>query len=228
MSGQLLVRSAIEIARTLDAIRESGYAVSASVESGEVLFMSRLLQVDADGGHIVMACSEVKHANSALLAEKQVTFRCNHAGTHYEFPAAAPHETQHAGAPAIQFVFPSVLLSLQRRSETRIAVPPRVPLRCEVSLGPVSFDAHVVDISLKGLGALIYDLAIHLEPGIRLKQARITYPQCSPVVVDLVLRHITKVMQRDGSYVNRAGCLFEGAPNEIEDLVRLFVTELGT
>lgn len=220
------MRSGIEIERTLNAIHAAGDVVSATLKGGELLFLSRLLQVDAAGALIVLACSEVKEANSALLAAPAVAFACNHEGAHYEFVAGDPREAQYRGVPALQLGFPAALLAVQRRSTPRIRVPPKVPLGCEIRAGALSFDAKVIDISLSGLGAIVFDLAIRLEAGMRLA-ARIEHPERPAVEVDLEVRHVSRVASSEGGYVSRAGCRFVGTPKDIEDLIRLFVTELG-
>lgn len=208
-------------------MRDHADLVTANIESGEVLFMSRLLRVEPGQGFMVLACAEQKHANSALLAERVVTFRCNHRGTHYEFAAGAPHEVQHDGAPAIQLTLPVAVVALQRRAQPRTAVPPRVPLRCEIRLGPVSFDASVVDVSIGGIGSLVYDAGIRVDPGTQITRVHIRHPQREPVVVDLEVRYVTRVLLPDGRRANRAGCRILGTSKDIEDLIGLFVTELG-
>jgi hypothetical protein len=54
------VRSATEIGRVLQAMCADGDPVTASIESGEVLFMSRLLHVDPSRSLMVIACSPEK------------------------------------------------------------------------------------------------------------------------------------------------------------------------
>jgi c-di-GMP-binding flagellar brake protein YcgR len=206
-------------------LHAAGDALSASLGDGEFLFLSRLLQVDPAAGFIVIACSDVKQANSALLAARSVTFGCNHEGTHYEFLAAEPRETQYRGVPAFQLAFPATMLALQRRLSARIPVPPKVPLQCEIRLGALSFDAKVIDISASGLGAVVYDPAIRLEVGMRLR-TRIEHPRHAPVQAEMEVRHVSRVTSSAGQ-VSRAGCLFLGAPADIEDLIQLFITELG-
>lgn len=223
----MLVRSGIEIGRTLEAIRAAGDTLTASFESGELLFLSRLLSVDPEAGYFVIAWSESKQANAALLASRSIAFCCNLQGTRYEFVAADPRQIRSAGAPAIQLSFPAGMLALRRRAQVRIAVPPPLILHCQIKAGPVSYSAQMVDISMDGIGAILYDLSIQLEPGARLEAARIMHPQRDPVVVDLEVRHVTRVSLREGGYANRAGCRFIGAPKDIEDLIRLFVTALG-
>jgi c-di-GMP-binding flagellar brake protein YcgR len=220
-----LVRSRAEIGTSLEAMRAAGNPVTASLERGEHLFLSRLLRVDPRNQAIVVACSELRSANHALLSSATATFSCNHRGVHYEFVAANPNEVEFEGAPAIQLSFPTALLALHRRAQPRFMVPPRVPLRCVVEWGPVSFDARVVDISRQGIGAIVYDPGIRLEPGTRLPRARIEHPARS-IMVALEVRHARKVTLPGGKPALRAGCRLIGAQHDLEDLIRLFVTDL--
>lgn len=222
------MRSGIEIGRILEAMRAAGDSVTASLQADEILFMSRFLRVDPEAGIIIIGWSDSKQANTALLARRSITFHCNHQGTRYDFVATDPTEVGHQGETAIQLSFPGALLALQRRARLRVLAQPRVPLRCEVRLGPVSFDAQVVDISLDGLGVIVYDPQIRLEPGARLEKVRIIHPNRAPVTVDLEIRHVTTiVVPRTGGFAHRAGCRFLGDPKDLEDMIRLFVTELG-
>jgi c-di-GMP-binding flagellar brake protein YcgR len=222
------VRSGTEISNALRAICTAAETLSASLPPDDILFLSRLLHVDPEAGSIVIAWSTSKDANLAILAARRVAFGCSHEGVHYEFLATEPHETDHGGQPGIQFAFPGSLLVLHRRAHERYAVPPQVPLSCEISLGPIAFDAKVVDISLKGIGAIIYDASIRLEPGMMLRRTRIIQPRGRPVVVDLEVRNISRIALHDGRAAHRAGCRFIGAAGEIESLIRFFVTELNT
>lgn len=69
-AGQLLLRSRTEIAHLLQAMRDDGDPVAASVKAGETLFISSLLEIEPLGEYIVIARSENEHANRALLAER--------------------------------------------------------------------------------------------------------------------------------------------------------------
>lgn len=220
-----LIRSRAEIGKSLEEIRAAGVPVTASLEDGSYLFLSRLLRVDPGNQAIVLACSELRSANRALLACVNVTFSCNHRGVHYEFMASHPNEVELAGATAIQLGFPEALLALNRRSYPRFVLPAQVPLRCVINWGPVSFEARVVDISREGVGAIVYDPGIRLEPGTRLPRARIEHPRRS-VMVSMEVRHARSVTLPDGRPALRAGCRLIGARRDLDDLIQLFVTDL--
>lgn len=166
-TGQLLVRSGIEIGRLLDSMREDRDTLSASLSS-EVLFLSHLLYVEPVKGYLLLAYSDHKAANSAALAEPRLTLRCSHRGAQFAFSAAAPHSVL-AGQPCIQCELPDVVLAMQqRRGPTRVAVPAQAPIACDVHMGPLTFEAKVLDISLQGIGTLISNPTIPLCAGTRL------------------------------------------------------------
>ena len=220
------MRSGIEISNTLRAICSAGETLFASLPPDDILFLSTLLHVDAEAGSMVIAWSTSKDANLAVLAARRVVFGCSHEGAHCEFPATDPHETDHGGRPGIRFAFPDSLLVLRRRAGKRYVVPPQVPLSCEISLGVIAFEAKVVDISLNGIGAITYDAGNLLVAGMMLRRARIIQPRGRPVIVDLEVRHISRIVLPEGRPAHRAGCRFIGDAREIEGLIRLFVTEL--
>src|SRR5678816_4138003 len=72
-----------------------------------------------------------------------------------------------------------------KRTHPRRVVPATVALRCEMRVGALTLEAAVVDISLGGMGTLVYDSRVRLEPGMRVVRARILHGDNVPVTVDL-------------------------------------------
>lgn len=226
ITGQLLVRSGQEIGHILEAMRLDGDVVMSNCKSAEALFISHFLHVEPREDYIVLACADFKPANSLLLEDKQPQFHCNHRGLYYGFAARDPKETSYGGRAAIRLRLPTALVAQQRRTQARIRVPQQMPVRCEIPLGVLSFDAAVVDISLEGMSILVYDQDIRLEPGMRLKGASIVHPRRRPVPVDLEVCNVARSRLEDGRPANRAGCRIHAAGGDMEDLIRLFITEL--
>ncbi|HEY6966542.1 MAG TPA: flagellar regulator YcgR PilZN domain-containing protein [Burkholderiales bacterium] len=222
-TGQLLVRSGIEIRRTLEAMRAAGDALSADLESEEHLFVTLLLEVDRRNRTMTVGWSESKEANALILQRPSITFNANHEGLHFQFVADHPRQTDFGNRSALQLGLPKAMFAMQRRALPRYIVPPTVPLKCEISLGPVSFDALVVDLSFGGIGAILYDASIRLDVGMTIPRARILLPAHAPVLAALEVRNIGTVTRADGSMVKRAGCRFIAPGSGIESLVRLFL-----
>jgi len=106
-------------------------------------------------------------------------------------------------------------------------VPQTVALLCEMRIGALSLEAAVVDISLGGMGTLVYDSRVRLEPGMRVPRARILHGGADPVTVELDITNVTQVVDREGRTANRAGCLIRGSRQTLEELVRMFISDLG-
>jgi c-di-GMP-binding flagellar brake protein YcgR len=220
------VRSGQEIGHILEAMRLDRDVVMSNCKTAEALFISHFLHVDPRDDYIVLACADFKQANSSLLDEKAPQFHCNHRGLYYGFAARDPKETSYSGRAAIRLRLPTALVAQQRRTQARIRVPQQMPVRCEIPLGVLSFDAAVVDISLEGMSILVYDQDIRLEPGMRIKGASIVHPRRRPVPVDLEVCNVARARLEDGRPANRAGCRIHAAGGDMEDLIRLFITEL--
>ena len=106
-------------------------------------------------------------------------------------------------------------------------MPATVALVCEMRIGALSLEAAVVDISLGGMGTLVYDSRIRLEPGMRIERARILHGTNDPITVELEIANVTEVKDREGRPANRAGCLIRGSRQTLENLVRMFISDLG-
>lgn len=226
-TDQLLVRSGIEIARLLGAIAHDGDTVSGNL-APNLLFLSRVLSVDPPRGIFRMAYTDNKPANSAVLQARSVTLRCNHRGALFAFAAAAPRHTAHKDVPCIECAMPSAILGMQqRRANGRVLVPAQAPVQCELRMDMLSFAARVVDVSLDGLGVLLTDPSIPLCAGTRLQNARIRHPQTTPFLVDLEVRHVTRVQLPNGQRASRVGCRVLGERPVLESLIRLFVIDLA-
>jgi len=102
-----------------------------------------------------------------------------------------------------------------------------VSLRCEMRIGALSLEAAVVDISVGGIGTLVYDSRVRIEPGTVVERARIVHPTRPAIPVELEVRHVSQVTDADGRTANRAGCVLRGSRGDLEELVQLFINRMG-
>ncbi|TMG80444.1 MAG: flagellar brake protein [Betaproteobacteria bacterium] len=200
-SGQLLVRSGIEIGRILDAILEDHVTLTASLPP-QLMFLSQLVYVEPVKGYMLLSYSYHKAANAAALTVPKLTFRCNHRGAQFAFPGTTPHAVVHTGKPCIQCELPTIMLAIQqRRAVNRVAVPAQAPVN-------------------------LSDPTIPLCAGTRLERARIRHPQHEPIEVDLEVRYVTRVKLANGERASRIGCKILSSADNLEELIRLFIIDL--
>jgi c-di-GMP-binding flagellar brake protein YcgR len=226
-TGQLLVRSGIEIGRLLGSMIEDGDTVTASLPP-QLMLLSKLVRIEPANGTMLLAYSDHKPANTAALAARSLVLRCNHRGAQFAFAGDKPKNTVHAGEPCIQCGVPTAMLGMhQRRGLARIQVPAQAMVRCDLRMGLQVFASRLIDVSLDGIGALITDPTIPLCAGTRLEGARIWHAQAEPFRVDFEVRHVTRITLANGKRVSRVGCKVVGSREALEDLIRLFIIDLA-
>lgn len=223
-TGRLLVRSGIEIERILHSMIDDGDAVTAKLPS-DMMFLSRV--VSADESDVLLAYSDHKPANSALLAAPAVTFTCNHRGAQFAFACKKPRNGTHSGQPAIRMSAPPIVLAAQpRQGMVHGKLPREADVRCQLRMGLQSFGARLVDVGLDGRAFILGDPAIPVCEGTRLQGARVRHDEREILTADL---HIDKVVQAvlpDGKRATRIGCRVMAERGELEKLIRLFIVDL--
>jgi flagellar brake protein len=213
-------RSRLEIDHVLRILESRNVPITAHLHAGELLFKSRLYVVDPVGACIIIEPSPDEAANAALLSRPRCTFFASPTGGEVEFVAADPQRIQHEGKPAIRLKFPDVLADRQRREYDRASISTQIPLECLADEGGVlSFKGGLVDISVGGLGFLIYDASITLEPGTVLKGCRIGPQDESPLILDLEVRYSEMVSLADGTRAERSGCRVVVGPETLKEFV---------
>ena len=212
-------RTTLEIGHILQLLESRNVPITAHLHAGELLFKSRLYLVDPVGACIVIEPSADEAANAAVLSRPRCTFFASPLGGEVEFVAADPQKVENEGKPAIRFKFPDVLADRQRREYDRASVSTQVPLECIADEGGVlSFKGGLVDISVGGLGFLIYHPSITLEPGTVLKGCRIGQDE-PPLILDLEVRYTEMVELADGTRAERSGCRVVVGPQTLKEYV---------
>lgn len=223
---QVLIRSRIEIAAILQALVDGKQPLVSHHQVRDQMFIARLHRVCAEQNFIVVGYSDNKTANADVFAAGSVLFRANHSRGGIGFMAGNPVEC-HDPVEGIRFDFPEVVSIEQRRVHKRIRVVPETRLNCLADAGGIMpFDARIVDIGLSGVGFMVYDMAIRLEPGTVLAGCRIDLPDGSVACVDIEVMNSVRLVLPDGSLVSRAGCRFIGAPDRIDKLLKVFILDL--
>ena len=223
-TGQLLVRSGIEIERILKAMVEDAVPVTAKLPN--VMFLSRVLSFDAAQQQLTVAFSDHKPGNSAVLSARSVTFICNHRGAQFAFAGTKPHQVMHAGQPAIRMGAPPIVLAMQPNHRGHATKLPSEPdVRCELWLGVISFEVRLVDMSLDGKAFLVGDDAIPICAGTRLQGVRIS-DGGRPLLVDILVDQVGQAALQNGKRGTRIGCRLVAGREQLEKIIRLFVIDL--
>ena len=224
-TGQLLVRSGIEIEGILQAMVRDGTPITAKLP--DIVFLSRLLAFDPVERSVMVAYCDHKPANSAVLAARSVTMVGNHRGAQFAFACKQPKHGVHAGQPAMRMSAPPIMLVMQpRHGKVSGKMPGEVDVECELRMGVLSFDAKLVDMSLDGRAFLLGAPAIPLCAGTRLQGAKIDNGGREPVVVDIEVEQVIQAVLPDGRRATRIGGRVLADRERMDKLTRLFVIDL--
>jgi c-di-GMP-binding flagellar brake protein YcgR len=225
-TGRLLVRSGIEIERILNSMVDDADTVTAKLPS-DMMFLSRLMCVDATEQQLTIAYSDHKPANSAVLASPAVTLTCNHRGAHFAFACKKPRQGTHSGRPAISMTAPTIVLAAQpRQGVVHARLPREADVRCELRMGLQSFRARLVDVGLDGKAFIVGDPAIPVCDGTQLKGARVRHDERETLTVDLEVDKVVQALQPDGKRATRIGCRIVTDREQLERIIRLFIVDL--
>jgi c-di-GMP-binding flagellar brake protein YcgR len=225
-TGQLLVRSGIEIDRILTAMIDDHATVTANLP-GQLIFLSRLLAADPVKQRVLVAYSDYKAANTALLSAGSVTFKCHHRWGQFAFTCNRPRPVTHEARHAIEMSAPPIMIGLQHRRRVArtpvVSEPPEI--YCELRMGVITFDGRLVDMSLDGRAFLLGDSAVPVCAGTRLKDVRIQ-PRGKPAMsVDVDVNHVIPTILPNGERATRIACRILAKDSVMEQLVRLFVVD---
>ena len=221
-----LYRSRIEIYRILQVLEKERSSLGAIIGTSR-MFVSHIVSVDPAADHFLVAYCANKLRNKMLRDLPVVEFTAFYKNAQIVFEVSNPLDTEFDGQPSIRFAFPQSLILHHRREQPRIPVPEDTSLRCVADEGSIiPFEARVTDISLDGMGGILYDSGVTLTEGAMLKGCRIVMPSGDAIIADFRIRYVTTVTLPDGTCAHRAGVRFTQSPEQIKALIGMFVCDL--
>ena len=216
-----LYRSRIEICRLLEVLATN--RSSMFIEFGSKAVESRILRVDPANGYFVCSYGLNKLLNSKMFEASSLKVTSHLHDADLVFEVSSPAETEFEGQPAVRIALPGALIRYHGRKAPRFSVAGDVSLRCIADTdGILPFEAHIVDISQDGLGGIVFDREVRLEPGAVLRSCRVIIPDGRAFVADLAVRYMTAITLPDGVLAFRAGFRFIQTPSEIPELINFF------
>ena len=225
--GRYLVHSRVEIAFILRAIVKSGALVTAYFGPGKDFIVTALLDIDLDGGQILLDSGSNTQLNERLLRGQQLTLVSSQDGVKVQFGTQRVEAASFEGRLAFQIPFPDRLLKLQRREYYRLPAPLIRPLKCQVPLADEeTVDTIVGDISLGGVSLMGEHPRLKLETGQLFEGCRILLPDIGTITAKLGVRNSFPVTMKNGAVTRRTGCAFvELSPNQ-QAMIQRYIIRL--
>lgn len=211
----------------------AGYAkarepFTVSFHHGEEMFLTTLLDVQADKGRLVFDCSGSQEANRHILDVDKISFSGRPTGVPVQFSTGMVSETTFEGGKAFSAALPEFVVRLQRREYFRIETPrvnplilfARMPNGCLLKL-----PAH--DISVAGIGLDATELPEGIELGLVLANCHLSLPgDGRELFCSATVRNFHQHTSRSGAVLWRIGLQFNDLPRGDENRIQRYITQI--
>ena len=214
------------LAFTLDGYVRNG--AQFSVNFGDQMYLTRLLQVLPDQGVLIFDCSGSETINRQLLASTRCSFVGRPEGIHVQFMGNDISEAAFMGGRAFSVDLPVRMIRLQRRESFRIETPRVRPLVFYGRLpGNVGLDFSAHDLSVEGVGLNATQLPEGLVVGEKLLRCHFHLPEeAHEVYCNATVRHVTELSSRNGQRQWRVGLQFDGLPAQDQNRIQRYLVRV--
>lgn len=228
------VHSRREIIRLLRSIQEHNQLVSMQLEGGADAVVTSVLEVDEEGGLMVIDRAPNNTVNQRILASENISFETVLDSIRILFFATSVSECLYDNLPALYIPIPTSLIRLQRRENYRIPTPVASPIRCTIRIPPDddtgTVGTNVVvtlkDISGGGIAILDEKKLLDNTIGRVYKDCRLDLPGGNVVEVSLQVRNSHDMTLSSGKSIRKLGCMFVDPPNAMMAAVQRYITKL--
>lgn len=225
------VTSARQIARMLDALRESRRELKLQRQGSDATLRTRILGIDEDLGIMELLPPLPASSDTAAPSAAGLWAECAVDGVHTFFPVDRLHVKRLADGPVWEVPMPAKVIRLQRREYYRVPAKTVRPIHCTVPAeGGETGQARAVlvlnDISMGG-ASLVDNLGVmDATVGKLYPDCHFDLPTGATVVADLMVANARERMLADGQTVRTVGCKFEALPRPMAVAVQRFITQL--
>lgn len=195
---------------------------------GEEMFLTTLLDVQAEQGRLIFDCSGSQEVNRRILAVDKVGFSGRPAGVPVQFSCGAVSETIFEGGKAFAVALPQFVVRLQRREHFRIETPRINPLILFARMPDgrlLKLPAH--DISVAGIGLEATELPDGIELGVVLANCHLSLPgDTRELFCSATVRNFYQSTSRSGAALWRIGLQFTDLPPGDEKRIQRYITQI--
>jgi flagellar brake protein len=224
--SEYLLHGQREMEQILNGLLDKHALVTVYVRDNN--FMSAILAVDADEGHVVLdACAEDRLNQMVIGSAKSVASTLLDR-VKIQFPIRNAMPWRVNGRLGLRANFPDMMLRLQRRAFFRLVAPTSHNLTCVLPIidrtGKIyQHSARVLDISGGGIGMLVPPKEIEFSQGMYIENCTLELPDSGVISFTLHVRSVFQVNNRTGGTMDRAGCEFVGLSNQATNLIQRYI-----
>nr|WP_307835988.1 flagellar brake protein [Chromobacterium sp. ASV5] len=218
----------VEVAHHLSSIAKHGHMVTVFANRGKNFILTRLLDVDYQGGRFTFDWGADEDTNSQVLASERNVFVCSPEGVKTQFVTGQARRVTVDGRSAFECDLPEQVIKLQRREFFRIQTPLSHPVFCHVADYPHHpMDLALFDISLGGMSLWLPSTGtLGFDIGQQYQNCAIELKPFGSLALGIEVRHRLVSRMRNGNDAVRIGCSYLNLKPAMETLIQRYVGQL--
>lgn len=226
--SRFLLHSKLEIVRALRGLATHNEMVSAFFNSGNELLLTSVLNVDPDGGTVLLDYGSNEVFNQHILQSEKIIFVTSLDNVKIQWVSTSIVKDTYEGRDAFRITLPEQMLRLQRREYYRLTTPVINPLKCKISTNQgLTVEVALADISAGGIGVIISQpLGVVFEVGAVFPGCRVELPGMGTAEFTLMIQNTWEITMKNGNKSLRAGCQFVDMRPGIQALIQRYIIKL--
>ncbi len=226
------VHSRREIVKLLRSLAEQRQMINMVANQGDAAIVTSILEVDEDGGAVIIDCAQREQINARMLASDNLSFETALEQIRIVFFANAVEACLHDDAPALRIALPHNMIRLQRREFYRVPTPLVNPAYCTISIpdqgnaGAQTIRMSLQNVSGGGVAVIDEHGVLDATIGQIYRHCQIDLPGGTLVVASLQLRNVQELRLPNGKHVRRIGCLFVDLPHAVLAAIQRYIAKL--
>lgn len=231
---ELLIEKPDEVLRLLRRLAAKRSLITMHAPGGAPVLLSAVLDIDGNRGQMVIDASADSDANARALRYPELRCVGQVDSIGVRFSLQDLQSSLHDGMPAFQAPIPAAVLHLQRREYYRLRLPVSRALECRIPVQrdpgtdphqvPEAVGLRLIDISAGGIALRVPPECVYgFAPGTAFDACVLLLPECPPLQVDMVVRHLAERRYEEGPGVWQAGCEFVDPPHAVQQRVQQFI-----
>ncbi|MBL8446167.1 MAG: flagellar brake protein [Zoogloeaceae bacterium] len=225
------IHSTLEIRQLLRGLIAKRAMMTAYIGDSDRSFLTAILGLSPNESSLALDLSNDEEMNRSAEAAANLVCITQLDNIKIQFMVSAPRRMLFEGRQGLISPIPQMVIRLQRREYFRLAAPAAHALNCVIpSVDPAgqttSYTARILDISGGGIAIVVPPKGVAFEPDQMFPDCRLTLPEFGAVSVNLKVRNLFRLTNRQGIAMLRAGCEFVETPDSVAALISRYILKV--
>lgn len=230
--GQFLLTNRQEVIFFLQLLWQRHSMATAYLDDGQQFFATSIVAVDEADNLLYLDPSAEPAVNQQALAARQITVVAKLDRVKMQFRLSALATEKHQDRDILCASLPASILRLQRREYFRLEPPLAAPIRCKLAApqGDAEnriFELLLSDISGGGISLVgATEDAADFPRDALFQNCRLEIPGEGVLQVNLRVRKVIEISDRNGEHSLRIGCEFVNLPGSRQAFIERYIARI--